>query len=58
MSTRERILTIRLLEKAAKHPMYARALGLEGVPAEAHAGESVHPEITEYRRTASTTTGI
>ena len=44
MSTRERILTIRLLEKAAKHPMYARALGLEGVTAEAHRGEPAHSE--------------
>ncbi len=58
MNTRERILTIRLLEKAAKHPMYARALGLEGVPAEAHAGETARPEIAEYRHTSSTTTGI
>ena len=58
MNTRERILTIRLLEKAAKHPMYARALGLEGVPAEAHAGEAVRPEITECCRASSTTTGI
>ena len=44
MSTRERILTIRLLEKAAKHPMYARALGLEGVTAEAHRGAPAHSE--------------
>ena len=44
MSTRERILTIRLLEKAAKHPMYARALGLEGVTAEARRGEGAHSE--------------
>ena len=44
MSTRERILTIRLLEKAAKHPMHAQALGLEGVTAEAHRGEGAHSE--------------
>lgn len=30
MSTRERILTIRLLEKSAKQPLYAKTLGLEG----------------------------
>ncbi len=28
MSTRERILTIRLLEKLGKHPEYAKALGI------------------------------
>lgn len=31
MSTSERILTIRILDKAAKHPMYAMALGIECV---------------------------
>ena len=44
MSTRERILTIRLLEKAAKHPMHAQTLGLEGVTAEAHRGKPTHSE--------------
>ena len=29
MSTRERIMTIRLLDKAAKHPLYATLLGIE-----------------------------
>jgi len=29
MSTRERIMTIRLIDKAAKHPMYAALLGIE-----------------------------
>ena len=31
MSARERILTIRLLDKAARHPAYAAALGIECV---------------------------
>ena len=31
MSTRERIMTIRLLDKAAKHPLYATLLGIEVV---------------------------
>lgn len=31
MSARERILTIRLLAKVARHPMYAVALGIECV---------------------------
>ncbi len=31
LSTRERILTIRLLEKVKKHPTCANALGLEAV---------------------------
>ena len=31
LSARERILTIRLLDKAARHPMYAAALGIEYV---------------------------
>ena len=30
MSTRERILTIRLLEKSARQPVYAKTLGIEG----------------------------
>ena len=30
MSARERILTIRLLEKSARQPMYAKTLGIEG----------------------------
>lgn len=30
MSARERILAIRLLEKAARHPAYAKALGIGG----------------------------
>lgn len=30
LSARERILMIRLLEQAAKHPAYAQALGIEG----------------------------
>jgi len=29
LSTRERILTIRLLDKVTRHPMYAAALGIE-----------------------------
>ena len=29
MNTRERIITIRLLEKAARHPAAARAVGIE-----------------------------
>ena len=29
MSVRERILTIRLMEKLQAHPAYAKALGLE-----------------------------
>ena len=29
MSTRERIMTIRLMDKAAKHPLYATLLGIE-----------------------------
>ncbi len=29
MNVRERILTIRLLEKVLKHPAYAKRLGLE-----------------------------
>jgi hypothetical protein len=31
LSTRERILTIRLLEKVKKHASYANALGIEAV---------------------------
>ena len=31
MSVRERILTIRLLERIAKHPKYAADLGVEAV---------------------------
>jgi len=31
LSVRERILTIRLLDKVARHPMYAAALGIECV---------------------------
>ncbi|MGN0335843.1 MAG: hypothetical protein ACI4DV_09355 [Lachnospiraceae bacterium] len=31
MSVRERILTIRLLDKVSGHPMYAVALGIECV---------------------------
>jgi len=30
LSARERILTIRLLEKSARQPLYAKALGIEG----------------------------
>ena len=33
MTVKERILTIRLLEKAQKHPMYAKALGIEAANA-------------------------
>lgn len=29
MSTRERIMTILLMDKAAKHPLYATLLGIE-----------------------------
>lgn len=29
LSTRERILTIRLFDKVARHPMYAMGLGIE-----------------------------
>ena len=29
MSTRERIMTIRLVDKVSKHPMYAASLGIE-----------------------------
>ena len=32
MGTRERILTIRLLDKVARHPNYAKALGIECIP--------------------------
>lgn len=31
MSVRERILTIRLLERITKHPKYAVALGVEAI---------------------------
>ena len=31
MSARERILTIRLMEKAAEHPAFAQAIGIECV---------------------------
>ena len=31
MSARERILTIRLLDKVARHPMFATTLGIECV---------------------------
>ena len=31
LRTRERILTIRLLEKVKEHPAYAKALGIEAV---------------------------
>ncbi len=31
MSVKERILTIRLIEKAAKQPMFAASLGIEVV---------------------------
>ena len=34
LSTRERILTIRLLEKVTRDPVYAEALGIEDVNAE------------------------
>lgn len=30
LSARERILTIRLLEKSARQPMYAKTFGIEG----------------------------
>ena len=29
MNVRERILTIRLMEKVVRHPAYAKALGIE-----------------------------
>lgn len=38
MSTRERILAIRLLEKAAKHPDYIKRLGIEAGTIKAEAG--------------------
>ena len=31
LSVKERILTIQLMNKIARHPTYAKALGLEGV---------------------------
>ena len=31
LSARERILTIRLMEKAAEHPAFAQAIGIECV---------------------------
>ena len=34
MSTRERIMTILLMDKAAKHPLYATLLGIEIVTEE------------------------
>ena len=34
MTAKERILTIRLLEKAEKYPNYAKALGVEASGAE------------------------
>lgn len=33
MTVKERILMIRLLEKAQKYPMYAKALGIEAAGA-------------------------
>ena len=33
MSTRERILMIRLMEKIEKHPTYAKTLGIEATSA-------------------------
>jgi len=38
MTAKERILTIRLLAKAGKHPGFARALGIEAP------GAALHPE--------------
>lgn len=31
LSVKERILTIQLMNKIARHPAYAKALGLEGI---------------------------
>lgn len=42
MSTRERIMTIRLMDKAAKHPLYATLLGIEMV-AEKEGVEACEP---------------
>ena len=39
LRVRERILTIRLLDKVSKHPMYAKALGIEGVQRRGGSGD-------------------
>ncbi|MGO5096980.1 hypothetical protein ACTQ34_14345 [Agathobaculum sp. LCP25S3_E8] len=50
MSVRERILSIRLLNKVSKHPMYAKALGIEGVQAKIRTGDSTYSETTGLSR--------
>lgn len=44
MGVKERILAIRLLEKAGKHPAYAKALGIEAPDAKPtkHEGGSIY----------------
>lgn len=52
LSTRERILAIQLLEKISKHPMYAKALGIEGVQAKVSADEWIVSDTTGSSRNA------
>ena len=47
LSIRERILTIRLLEKVSKHPMYAKSLGIEGGQLQITSGGSKPSDVSE-----------
>ena len=43
MNARERILTIRLLDKVARHPMFAASLGIECVQEMVGSDDSEEP---------------
>ena len=47
LSIRERILTIRLLEKVSKHPIYAKSLGIEGEQLRRNSGGSKLSDVSE-----------
>ena len=47
LSIRERILTIRLLEKVSKHPMYAKSLGIEGVQPRINSDDAKLSDVPE-----------
>ena len=50
LSTRERIMTIRLLDKILKHPLYAKALGIEGIQQRTGPGDLNLSEVSELNR--------
>jgi len=50
LSARERILMIRLLDKVSKHPMYAKALGVEGVQRVVSSGDLDLSDASESSR--------